>query len=341
MALRTGRSQLVPDVTDEWLRATAATDDQLEILRRFAYRSAMVVPLVARGETIGVMTFATIGSVRRYDAGDLSLAEDLGRRCALAVDNARLYREAQDANRTKDHFLATVSHELRSPLNAVVTWAHLLRSGRLDEAKTHRALTTIESSARLQVRLIEDLLDISRVSSGKLHIERAPVDVRTVLEASIDVARAAADAKRIRLTFETDVDECALQGDATRLQQVFGNLLGNAVKFTPAEGNIRVELRRDGQTALVVLQDSGIGIAPEQLRRIFEPFEQADETSARQDGIGLGLAIARHLIERHGGTIGAESAGPGCGARFTIALPLDPVDEDHHRRPAPGVASAR
>jgi len=143
VALRTGRSQLVPDVTEEWLKAIANTDEQLEILRRFAYRSAMVVPLLARGETLGVMTFATIESDRRYDAGDLGLAEDLARRCALAVDNARLYREAQDANRSKDRFLATVSHELRSPLSAVLTWAHLLKSGRLDEAKTARALATI------------------------------------------------------------------------------------------------------------------------------------------------------------------------------------------------------
>lgn len=340
VALRTGRSQLVPDVTEEWLKAIANSDEQLEILRRFAYRSAMVVPLLARGETLGVMTFATIESDRRYDAGDLGLAEDLARRCALAVDNARLYREAQDANRSKDRFLATVSHELRSPLSAVLTWAHLLKSGRLDESKTARALATIESSARLQVRLIEDLIDISRVTSGKLNIERVPVDVRAVLEASVEVVRVAVESKRIRLAVETDADGCCLRGDAARLQQVFGNLLGNAVKFTPEGGSIRVQLTRVDDHALVLLEDSGIGIPPEQLQRIFEPFEQADEATARKDGIGLGLAIARHLVERHGGTITAESAGTGHGARFTISLPLDPP-EPAEEAPPSNVATAR
>jgi signal transduction histidine kinase len=340
VALRTGRSQLVPDVTDEWLKAIANTDEQLEVLRRFAYRSAMVVPLVARGETLGVMTFATIDSARRYDAGDLGLAEDLARRCALAVDNARLYREAQDANRSKDRFLATVSHELRSPLSAVLTWAHLLKSGRLDEAKTKRALATIESSARLQVRLIEDLIDISRVSSGKLSIERGPVDLRAVLEASIEVVRAVAEGKRIRVAFQADAAPCGLQGDAARLQQVFGNLLGNALKFTPEEGSIRIELVRLGDRAVVSLQDSGIGITPEQLQRIFEPFQQADEPTGRKSGIGLGLAIARHLIERHGGTIKAESAGQDQGSRFTISLPLDPAESNEQAVPS-GVATAR
>jgi signal transduction histidine kinase len=340
VALRTGRSQLVPDVTDEWLKAIANTDEQLDILRSFAYRSAMVVPLVARGETLGVMTFATIDSDRRYDAGDLGLAEDLARRCALAVDNARLYREAQDANRSKDRFLATVSHELRSPLSAVLTWAHLLKSGRLDETKEKRALATIESSARLQVRLIEDLLDISRVSSGKLSIERGPVDLRTVLEASIEVVRAAAEGKRIRMTFHADATPCELQGDGARLQQVFGNLLGNAVKFTPDDGTIRIELVRLDGRAVVSLQDSGIGMTPEQMQRIFEPFEQGDEATGRKSGIGLGLAIAKHLVERHGGTIKAESAGQDQGSRFIISLPLDPA-ESHEQAVRSDVATAR
>jgi signal transduction histidine kinase len=342
VAIRTGRSQLIPEVTAEGLEAMAGSEEQLAVMRQFAYRSAMIVPLLARGETLGVMTFATMDSERRYDAEDLSLGEDLARRCALAVDNARLYREAQEANRIKDRFLATLSHELRSPLSAVVTWAHLLRTGRLDEAKTKRALATIESSGRLQVRLIEDLLDVARVSSGKLRIERAPVDLRGVIEASIDVVRATAEAKHLRLALTTEGERCAMQGDAARLQQVFGNLLGNAVKFTPADGIVSVTLSAADGRATVVLEDSGIGIAPEQLPRIFEPFQQAGEASGRQDGLGLGLAIARHLIEQHGGTIRADSGGTDQGARFTISLPLDPDAAAHLEPVTPGgLASAR
>jgi len=190
------------------------------------------------------------------------------------------------------------------------------------------------------VRLIEDLIDISRVTSGKLNIERVPVDVRAVLEASVEVVRAAVESKRIRLAVQTDADGCCLRGDAVRLQQVFGNLLGNALKFTPEGGSIRVELTRVDDHALVLLEDSGIGIPPEQLQRIFEPFEQADEATARKDGIGLGLAIARHLVERHGGTITAESAGTGHGARFTISLPLEPP-EPAEEAPPSNVATAR
>ncbi len=336
IALRTGRSQLVPEIRQEDVATVVTDHEQLEVMRQLAYRSAMVVPLVARGETLGVLTFAITDSDRRYDATDLALAEDLARRCALAVDNARLYRAAQEANRTKDRFLATLSHELRSPLNAVVTWAHLLRSGRLDEARTRRALTTIESSARLQARLIEDLLDIARVSSGKLLLEPGSVDLRSTIEASIDVVRAAADEKHITLDVVADVERCQVPGDATRLQQVFGNLLGNAVKFTPEGGTVAVELTCGDSEATVVVQDSGAGIPPDELPRIFEPFQQAGAASVRKGGLGLGLAISRHLIELHHGSIRADSAGLGRGARFTITLPLDVAEASA----APDLASA-
>src|SRR6185369_10006084 len=266
IALRTGRSQLVSEVTDEGLTSIATNEEQLALLRQLAYRSAMIVPLVARGETLGVMTFATTISDRRYGPSDLALAEDLARRCALAVDNARLYREAQEANRTKDRFLAMVSHELRSPMNAVVTWAHLLRSGRLDDAKSKRALAAIERSSQLQARLIEDLLDVSRISSGKLHLERALVDLRGIVEGAIDVVRADADTKRIRLVLVADVERAMVQGDAARLQQVLGNLLVNAVKFTPEGGMVTVELSSPRSNHIrVAVQDSGMGIPPDQL----------------------------------------------------------------------------
>ncbi len=341
IALRTGRSQLITEVTDDGLKAIATSDEQLAILRALAYRSAMVVPLVARGETLGVMTFAMTISDRRYGVGDLALAEDLARRCALAVDNARLYREAQDANRTKDRFLAMVSHELRSPLNAVVTWAHLLRTGRLDDAKAKRAVAAIERSGQLQVRLIGDLLDVARISSGKLHLERGLVDLRGIVEGAIDVARPEAETKHIRLVLIADADRAMVQGDAARLQQVLGNLLGNAVKFTPDGGMVTVEIATRPAHARVAVQDSGVGIPTDQLPRIFEPFQQAGESAVREGGLGLGLAISKHIVELHGGTIVAESAGEGCGSRFVVTLPLDTSAAEPESEPRTGVGGAR
>jgi len=177
---------------------------------------------------------------------------------------------------------------------------------------------------------------MARVSSGKLHLEPGSVDLRSTIEASIDVVRAAADEKRLTLDVVTDVERCQVPGDATRLQQVFGNLLGNAVKFTPEGGTVTIELTCGDTEATVVVQDSGVGIAPDQLPRIFEPFQQAGTASVRKGGLGLGLAISRHLIELHHGTIRAESAGDGQGARFTITLPLDVTESSA----APDLASA-
>ena len=190
------------------------------------------------------------------------------------------------------------------------------------------------------MRLIEDLLDTARISSGKLHLELASVDLRPIIDASVDVARAGADAKRIRIAVAVNAEHCVVRGDAERLQQVLGNLLGNAIKFTPEGGNVTVDLGCDGEHATIVVADSGVGIAPEQLPHIFEPFQQAGESSVRQGGLGLGLAISRHLIELHGGTIRAESSGDGAGARFTITLPID-TSADTEASATGGLASAR
>ncbi|PYT05288.1 MAG: hypothetical protein DMF60_12460, partial [Acidobacteria bacterium] len=242
--------------------------------------------------------------------------------------------EAETANRMKDEFLATVSHELRTPLNAIIGWSHLLRSGRIDEPTAARAVETIERNARAQAQLIEDILDVSRVITGKLRLNTGPVDVASVINAAIDSVQLAADSKSIRLEVRLDPSARRVSGDSSRLQQVVWNLLSNAIKFTPTGGRVEVQLEHVESSVQISVMDTGPGITPDFLPFIFDRFRQADGTSTRRHGgLGLGLAIVRHLVELHGGTVHADSRGDGLGATFTIRLPLAPLYE---RGLAPG-----
>jgi PAS domain S-box-containing protein len=320
--LRTARPELYPHIPDEMLVAAAKDDEHLRVLRETGFVSAMLVPMSAHGRTSGVITFVTAESGRHYDSEDLAFAEHLARRAALAVENARLYREAQEANHIKDEFLATLSHELRTPLTAILGWASMLRSGRFDEAATQRALETIERNARAQRQIVEDVLDVSRIITGRLRIDARPVEVRSLVEAAVDGVRPAAEAKGVFLSTMLGRDVGVISADPDRLQQVMWNLLSNAVKFTPQGGRVEVELRRDGDHASVRVADTGQGVAREFLPHVFERFRQADSSTTRQHGgLGLGLAIVRHLVELHGGTVRAESEGEGKGATFTVELP--------------------
>ena len=245
----------------------------------------------------------------------------------LLADNARLAREARETNRMKDEFLATLSHELRTPLNAILAWTRLLRSTTLDPATTARGVDTIERNAYTQAQLVEDLLDLSRIVSGKLSVELLPVALPAIVDAAVDAVAATADAKRVRLERRVEDTVGLMFGDASRLQQVLGNLLSNAVKFTPAGGRVDVVLRRRGTEAEIVVSDTGQGIEPRFLSQVFDRFRQADaSTTRRSTGLGLGLAIVRHLVEAHGGRVFVESEGPGRGAQFTVVLPLAALD---------------
>ena len=231
--------------------------------------------------------------------------------------------EAETANRMKDEFLATVSHELRTPLNAIIGWAHLLRSGSIDQATAAQAIATIERNAKSQAQLIEDILDVSRVITGKLRLNIGTVDAASVINAAIDSVQLAADTKGIGLEVILDPSARHVSGDSSRLQQVVWNLLSNAIKFTPAGGRVEVRLERADSDVQITVSDTGQGISQDFLPFIFDRFRQADGTSTRSHGgLGLGLAIVRHLVELHGGTVHVESAGQGCGATFTIKLPL-------------------
>jgi signal transduction histidine kinase len=238
-----------------------------------------------------------------------------------------LRQQAEEANRLKDEFLATVSHELRTPLNHMLGWIVMLRSGRLAPDKATEALATIERNARAQNRLIEDLLDVSRIITGKLRLELQPVTLPSVVEAALASARPAAEAKNIILVNDADPRVGVVSGDADRLQQVVWNLLSNAIKFTPAGGSVIVRLGQLDKHVKLTVTDTGEGIAPEFLPHVFDRFSQADGSYQRNhSGLGLGLAIVRHLVELHGGTVGVESAGTGQGATFTVTLPLRNVD---------------
>jgi signal transduction histidine kinase len=249
-------------------------------------------------------------------------AEEQLRSALVAAQAAREAAEA--ANRAKDQFLAVLSHELRSPLQGAVGWAHLLRQQRLDDVATKHALDVIERSLRQQVGLVNDLLDVSRIIAGKLGIERHPVDMRGVVTSALEQQQPAAETKRLRIEHRVtaSADEGFVLGDRDRLVQVVVNLVGNAIKFTPEGGTIAVELTRDGDDVVASVRDTGEGIDAAMLPHVFDPFRQADSSNMRrQGGLGLGLALVRSIVEMHGGTVKAESTGRGEGASFTLRFP--------------------
>jgi PAS domain S-box-containing protein len=242
-------------------------------------------------------------------------------------------KQAEEADRLKDEFLATLSHELRTPLTSILGWATLIRNGEIDkEANLERALETIERNARSQARLIDDLLDVSRIITGNLRLDVRPVDVAPILEAGKDALRPAANAKSIEIEMEFDSASCLVSADPNRLRQVIWNLLSNAIKFTPRGGSVSVRLQRAGDHARLTVTDTGEGITPEFLPYVFHRFRQEESSISRKaGGLGLGLAVVRHLVELHGGKVSAESRGPGQGSSFTVDLPLATDRRDARR----------
>jgi hypothetical protein len=243
----------------------------------------------------------------------------------IEIENQALI-QAEAANRIKDEFLATVSHELRNPLNAIVGWVNLLQTGNLDADGAKRAHETIERNVHLQVSLIDEILDLSRIARGKVHLTLRRVDLIPLIESALDVIRPAAEAKNLQVQWEWSGPPPCINGDSERLQQVISNLVSNAVKFTPAGGRVRLSLERDAREVTLSVSDTGKGIAPEFLPFVFDMFRQADSSTSREHyGLGLGLAIARKLVELHGGSIAAESQGVDKGATFFVTLPLQTV----------------
>jgi len=296
-------------------------------------RSYLAAPVRSHtGELLGGLFFGH-PDPGFFHERDERLIAGLAAHAAIAVDNAQLYREAQAAralaeaaNGLKDEFLATLSHELRTPLTAIVGWAELLHRGKLSPDETTRAVDTIIRNATAQNQIIDTLLDVSRIITGKLQLDLRPVDIAAVVNAAIGTVTPAASAKGIRLQLIQNPAGSYVMGDPERLQQVFWNLFSNAIKFTPKNGRVRVSVESVGSNVEVVVADTGLGIDPEFLPRIFDRFTQDDSSSTRHArGLGLGLSIARQLVELHGGSVQAESPGVGHGSTFTARLPRSPV----------------
>jgi signal transduction histidine kinase/CheY-like chemotaxis protein len=261
-----------------------------------------------------------VEELSRY-ISELQRSEEARGQLLLRAERAR--SEAEAANRIKDEFLATLSHELRTPLTSLLGWSSVLREARRDEKVLSQGLDAIDRNARVQAQLIDDLLDVSRIVSGKLNLDVRPLDISSVVRAAINVVRPAADAKGIMLDYWAAPGLGAISADSARLHQVIWNLLSNAVKFTPQGGKIKIRVEQEGSHAKVTVHDTGQGIDPEFLPRVFDRFRQADSSTTRSfGGLGLGLAIVRHLVELHGGTVSAESEGAGKGATFSATFPL-------------------
>ncbi|HEY9603452.1 MAG TPA: ATP-binding protein, partial [Allocoleopsis sp.] len=266
---------------------------------------------------------------------DIHEKQELEQQRSHLLQQAQAAREeAERANHIKDEFLAVLSHELRSPLNPILGWSKLLQNRQLDEARTKQALATIERNARLQSDLIEDLLDVSRILRGKLSLTVSPINLASTIQAAIETVRLAAEAKSIQIEARFDAEVGLVLGDSTRLQQVVWNLLTNAVKFTPEPGRVEVQLQQVGNQAQITVTDTGKGIPLDFLPHVFDYFRQEDGATTRKfGGLGLGLAIVRHLVELHGGTVQADSPGDGLGATFTVRLPLMPTQPSVPQNP--------
>jgi PAS domain S-box-containing protein len=309
--------------------------------------SYLAVPVVSRsGEVLGGLFFAhsepdvfterheivvtglatqaavAMDNARLYEAAKRARAEAE----KAAAEKERLYRQAEESSRLKEEFLATISHELRTPLSAILGWARMLRMGQLSGENETKALETIERNARAQAQLVDDLLDVSRIVTGKLRMNVQPADPNSFIEAAVEAVKPAADAKGVRVHKVIDTGAISIPGDPVRLQQVVWNLLSNAIKFTPRGGHVQIRSERVNSHLEITVSDTGQGIASDFLPHVFDRFRQADQkTSRHHGGMGLGLAIVRHLVEMHGGTVRAQSEGENRGSTFTVMLPITPV----------------
>ncbi len=331
-----GRPLLFGEVPDEWLQQIATCAEHLHVLRQIGFCSLMIAPLHAHGRTLGAVTIACTTSGRRYGPEDLDVAEDLARRCALAVETARLYQavtverdKAAHGNRAKDEFLAVLSHELRNPLTPILGWARKLKKHQaiLDDDVLRGGVLTLERNALNIMRLVEDCTDLARISERKISLEKKRIDLNPVVEASLEAVREQAFNKGLRLEMNPRPSGLWIMGDHARLEQVATNVLTNAVKYTGAAGVISVACSTVENEAAIEFKDTGMGIVPEYLEQIFEPFRQGSaKWLTSESGLGLGLAIARQIVELHGGRIWAQSEGPGQGSTFHLRLPLAPEE---------------
>jgi PAS domain S-box-containing protein len=333
--LHSGEPLLLADVTPALLERVAGNREHLEILRSLAPRSSMIVPLVAGGRTVGALTLSRTETRPSFGPRELSLAGELGRRAAVAIENARLYEEARRALRVRDEVVSIVAHDLRNPLGAVSMSASLMRETELSEPEREEQLEAILHSVDQMDRLIQDLLDVTRIEAGRLRIERRPVMLKPVLSEAREMMEARASTQGLRIEMEVLSPLAPVWADRDRLLQVLSNLVGNAVKFTPGGGTITLRAEARSEETVVSVRDSGIGIAAEEIPHLFDRFWQA--RSAQRGGAGLGLSIAEGLVKAHGGRIWVESE-VGRGSTFSFTLPIAAADASAIATPPPAVA---
>jgi signal transduction histidine kinase/ActR/RegA family two-component response regulator len=331
--LRERASEVIPEVDEQILLRNARGPEHVEFLRRLRMESYLCVPMILRGEAIG--TLMLIGRAPRaaYGPVELALAEDLAYRAALAVENARLLRRLEQANRAKDDFIANVSHELRTPLSSMSLWIDLLASH--DATLSDRARGVLRECVRQQSRLIDDLLDLSRIIAGTLRLYPRHVELGEIARSALDIVQPAAERKRLTLALALQSEPICVDGDPGRLKQILVNLLYNAIKFTRDGGRVHLAMSAEGDRARIAVADDGVGIEPRFLPRLFQRFKQEGATGTA--GLGLGLAIVRHLVELHGGSVSAHSEGRNLGATFTVELPTVAAESE----PLPGAETRR
>jgi signal transduction histidine kinase len=324
--LASGRPELYSDILPAWRQEAARDAEHLRLMQALDARSSMCVPLRARGQTLGAMTFVCAASGRRYGPPDVALAQDLADRCALALDTARLHSRLQETVRTREMFLASLAHDLKTPLTASLGYAQLLRREATKAGRSPSARRMADWAAIIEVNtaraagLLDELLDIARLEAGhSLDLDRRPTDL-VVLAKRVAVTHRRGN-ERHRITADARAPEVVGEWDAARLARVLDNLLGNAVKYSPDGGEIAVRVGRDGAWAVLTVTDQGLGIPPADLARIFERFQRGQNVAGRVAGSGVGLAGVRHVVEQHGGTVSVESR-EGVGSTFTVRLPL-------------------
>ncbi len=361
--IRTAEVEIYSEITDEMLVAGARDAEQLEVLRSVGLTSCMILPLRSQGRTLGAMSLFAAESGRRYGPEDLPLVEDLAYRAATAIENARLYREAQEAleaaqasqaalaeaDRRKDEFLAMLAHELRNPLSPILSATEVLKLCALELPAARRQRDIIERQARHMARLLDDLLDVSRITRNKIELRREPINLRTIVEHAVEAAQPQLESRGHRVEVRLTPEPVPLLADPARVAQVVSNLLHNAAKYTPDGGRIWVEVDvrpssldpagANGRTAtgtlsplgnesgageaVLTVRDTGIGIAPDLLPQVFDLFTQGQRSLARSDGgLGIGLTLVKRLVEMHGGSVTVASTGPGQGSTFTVRLPM-------------------
>jgi PAS domain S-box-containing protein len=325
LVIRTGQPEIVPEITDAMLVATIKDEEHLQLLREFGLKSYMCVPLLIQGKALGAITFLAAESGRRYGSQDLATAKDLAHRAAVAMENARLYSEVRDADRKKDEFIAMLAHELRNPLAPIRNALQVLRMRGVDARTTERARDMMERQVHQVVRLVDDLLDVSRIIQGKIELRKEPIEVATIIARAVETAQPAVDAQGHELSITLSPEPIWVEGDLIRLAQVVANLLNNSAKYMELGGHIWLTAKQEGTELVLRVRDAGIGIASEMLPQVFGLFVQAEQSRDRtQGGLGIGLTLVHRLVTMHGGSVTASSAGLGKGSEFTIRLPALP-----------------